>query len=232
MRIGPLGSGASRALFALALIVALAGCAPVPPLPAPTPTPAPTTEPARALADVYPLLLRAVDKDVPLPATATVFGETTLDDANKIIREEFKPQAYTLTGGVAASNKFRFTQADYSTFFLAYSFGNEGAWKDKLYRVHFGARLYGDRGNPDERQTSVYKELVTLYGEPTRVEKFRYSAEEASLLNMYVWERPEFVVTYRSPYSQRSGRNPGGAHATVEYWDAGFYRTHRYFDGY
>ena len=222
-----------RALSTLALIAVLAGCAPVPPVPpAPAPTPAPTASPARTLADVYTVLLHAVDKDVPLPSTATTFDATTLDDANRIISEEFKPQAYTLTGGVAAGNKFRFTQADYSTFFLAYSFGNEGEWKDKLYRVHFGARLYGDRGSPDERETSVYKELVALYGEPTRVEKFRYSADEASLLNMYVWERPEFVVTYRSPYSQRSDRNPGGAHAAVEYWNPEFYRTHHYYDGY
>jgi hypothetical protein len=229
-------TGARCALSALALIALLAGCAPVPPVPPspipPLPTLAPTASPARALTDVYTLLLNAVDKDVPLPTTATAFDKTTLDDANKIIADEFKPQAHKLTGGVAAGNKFRFTQADYSTFFLAYSFGNEGEWKDKLYRVHFGARLYGDRGSADEQQTSVYKELVSLYGEPTRVEKFRYSADEASMLNMYIWERPEFVVTYRSPYSSGSGRNPAGAHVAVEYWNPDFYRTHHYYDGY
>jgi hypothetical protein len=222
-----------RPFAILALVALLSACAPVPPLPpSPTPTPAPTAASARTLSDVYTVLLHAVGKDIPLPQTVTAFEKTTLVDANKIIADEFKPQAYTQTGGVAAGNKFRFTQADYSTFFLAYSFGNEGEWQDKLYRVHFGARLYGDRGNADERQTSVYKELVSLYGEPSRAEKFRYSATEESLLNMYIWERPEFVVTYRSPYSPGSGRNPGGSHVAVEYWDPAFYQTHRYYQGY
>ncbi|MCU0507043.1 MAG: hypothetical protein MUC34_01355 [Anaerolineae bacterium] len=217
-------------IMMLALVTVVAGCAPVPPLPPPQPTA--TTAPARALSDIYTVLLHAIDKDVPLPSTATDFAATTLDAANQIIADEFKPQAYRLTGGVAEGNKFRFTQADYSTFFLAYSFGNEGEWKDKLYRAHFGARLFGDRGSADEKQTSVYKELVALYGDPARVEKFRYSAAEESLLNMYIWERPEFVVTYRSPYSPASGRNPAGSHVVVEYWNPEFYRTHRYYDGY
>jgi hypothetical protein len=215
---------------ALAFFALMAGCAPVPPAPPPQPTA--TAVPQRALSDIYTVLLHAVDKDVPLPTTPTEFESLTLDAANQIIKDEFKPQAYTLNDGLAAGNKFRFTLADYSTFFLAYSFGNEGEWKDKLYRVHFGARLYGDRGSADEKQTSVYKELVSLYGEPTRVEKFRYSATEESLLNLYIWERPDFVVTYRSPYAQASGRNPAGSHVAVEYWDPQFYGTHRYYDGY
>jgi hypothetical protein len=188
----------------------------------PSPTPA-----GEGAAGLFPILLDALGKDAATSPPATLsFEKSTEADALKIVNTPFPLQAKSVTSQQSFEKRTRFVQANYEDLLIVYTFGNEqDRYRGKLIEAHFSLSVPDTR--LEERDTRVFRMLTSTRGPHSRVEDFRFSSNSASdELDVYIWDGPQTVVTYRSYYHE------GGKKTIIvtAFWEAPFYHSHHYWD--
>lgn len=131
-----------------------------------------------------------------------------------------------ITNDLSFEKNYRFIQSDYSKFFLVFSLGNEpNQWDGKLYNILFNITF--PRKEIPEDETRVYRKLKQLHGDYTTIEKFRYDEKKIDEdINVYIWQLPDIVITYRTLYDSERKRTV----VVVNYWDNKFYKTHNTYE--
>jgi hypothetical protein len=178
-------------------------------------------------AGLFPILLDAIGKDPATSPPATLsFEKSTEADTLRIINAPFPLQAKSVGNQESYAKRFRFVQADYEDLLIVYKFGNEqGRYRGKLIEAHFSLSLPNVR--VEERDTRVFRSLTSTRGPHSRIEDFRYSKDKASDdLDVYVWDGPRTVVTYRSYYEEKNKETI----IVTTFWEGSFYHSHDYWD--
>jgi hypothetical protein len=152
--------------------------------------------------DIFIILLYGLGKDsLPLPKSQLIFGEVQDLKIIRIIENEFPLAANKVSTHDFDKIKSTFIQVYYDGFSMAYLIGNdllsERYWR-KLYEISFSLKLKHQKIS--EQETNIFLKLKDLYGDYTKKEQFRYSTGKRSGVSVYIWEKPNIVIKYRSPY--------------------------------
>lgn len=215
-----------RAVLALVLVATLAGCGVIPSASRGSDSvPASGAAAAARPNDIYAVLLRALRMNaLPLPVTQLQFGQTREDAVLQVVNQELPVAPERVLTGLSTARRYRYVLAQYrGSYSMMYRFGYErGGLQPRLYLISLRVPMPGERR--PELDNEAYWKLEELYGAPSRVEKAAADATSGQGTglpgnNLYVWEAPRIIITYRSLYDETQQENT----TIVEYWDAGYY---------
>lgn len=167
----------------------------------------------------------AMNQSMPyVSPEAITLSKSTVKDAIQLIRS-FPDKPDEPRYKATISDNFEYYQARYDHSFFEFHIGKEkDRWLGKIYEMHFNVQFLKQYIAAEE--TSVYRALRKDFGKEHRKEFFRYSdTDVADDLQLYIWEFPKMVVTYRGFYSKEEDRT----HTVLVFWDREFYQSHKYY---